>query len=81
MPTTQPGPGLQQAIERGLIRTTALRPARVRTPALPAGCSERVSQAAVIRLATEHGWHCYHTHDSRRPAAGFPTSCEQEMVC
>ena len=29
-------------------------------------------QAQVIELATMLGWLAYHTHDSRRSAAGFP---------
>lgn len=28
--------------------------------------------AAVIALARLHGYRCFHTHDSRRSAAGFP---------
>lgn len=34
--------------------------------------SEKEFQAAVIALAKRHGWMAYHTHDSRRSAAGFP---------
>lgn len=28
--------------------------------------------AAVIRVATQHGWHCYHPYDSRKSAKGYP---------
>ena len=34
--------------------------------------TEREFQAAVIELAGLTGWAVYHTHDSRRSAAGFP---------
>lgn len=34
--------------------------------------SEAEFQARVIRLARLLGWRVYHTHDSRRSAAGFP---------
>lgn len=33
---------------------------------------ERDFQAQVLKLARLTGWLCYHTHDSRRSAAGFP---------
>ena len=36
------------------------------------GPSERQFQAAVIEYAKLNGWLVYHTHDSRRSAAGFP---------
>ena len=29
-------------------------------------------QATVVKLARTLGWYCYHTHDSRRSAPGFP---------
>jgi hypothetical protein len=28
--------------------------------------------AAVVRVANQHGWLCYHTHDSRKSAPGYP---------
>jgi hypothetical protein len=34
--------------------------------------SERDFQAGVVELARLLGWRSYHTHDSRRSAAGFP---------
>lgn len=34
--------------------------------------SEKKFQAAVIAFAESRGWKCYHTHDSRRSAKGFP---------
>ena len=34
--------------------------------------SEKVFQATVLELAHLEGWLSYHTHDSRRSAAGFP---------
>jgi hypothetical protein len=34
--------------------------------------SEKEFQAQVVQLATYYGWRVYHTHDSRRSAAGFP---------
>ncbi len=36
------------------------------------GTSEKTFQAQVLQLARLSGWVCYHTHDSRRSAAGFP---------
>ena len=40
--------------------------------AIAKSMSERVLQAHVIRMAHALGWLCYHTHDSRRSAEGFP---------
>lgn len=34
--------------------------------------TEKTFMAQVIRLARLFGWRHYHTHDSRRSAAGFP---------
>lgn len=34
--------------------------------------SEKPFQEQVLELARLSGWRCYHTHDSRRSAAGFP---------
>ena len=34
--------------------------------------TEKEFQNAVLELARIHGWLCYHTHDSRRSAPGFP---------
>src|SRR5262245_30603180 len=42
------------------------------TTALDALVSEADFQAAVLDLARLRGWRCYHTHDSRRSAAGYP---------
>jgi len=39
---------------------------------LPPEISEKDFMAKVIELAESQGWHCYHTHDSRRSEAGFP---------
>lgn len=61
-------PAIIGAQRRGLVRDTT----PVIPPAPPADCSERTFQAAVVRLATACGCRCYHTHDSRRSAAGFP---------
>jgi len=36
------------------------------------GISERRFQAQIVQLARLCGWLVYHTHDSRRSAAGFP---------
>ncbi len=41
---------------------------RLRTPAI----AEKAFQAQVIDLAHLSGWLCYHPHDSRRSAPGFP---------
>jgi len=34
--------------------------------------SEKQFQAAIVDLAQQLGWHCFHTFDSRRSASGFP---------
>ncbi len=34
--------------------------------------TEKQLQAQVVQLARLTGWRCYHTHDSRRSAPGFP---------
>lgn len=34
--------------------------------------SEATFQARVLAHAKTLGWHCYHTHDSRRSQPGFP---------
>lgn len=36
------------------------------------GESEKQFQEKVVQLARLLGYRCYHTHDSRRSAAGFP---------
>ncbi len=41
------------------------------TPRIPPE-SEAQFQAFVVDLAKQLGWLCYHAHDSRRSAAGFP---------
>ncbi len=43
-----------------------------RKPAAPPGPTEKQFQAAVIKLARLLRWRVYHTHDSRRSAAGWP---------
>jgi hypothetical protein len=48
------------------------RRAGVLTPPGPPGVSEKAFQAAVVRLAREHGWLAYHVHDSRRSLPGYP---------
>ena len=37
--------------------------------------TETQLQAAIIELAGLTGWICYHTHDSRHSAKGFPDLC------
>ena len=34
--------------------------------------TEKAFQAEVVRLAKREGWRIYHTHDSRKSAAGYP---------
>lgn len=84
MPTAAPGPWLDQAIARGLIDPaqlfprvrpagrSAAAPSSVFVPAPPLDCREDELQAAAVALAKANGWLVYHTHDSRRSAAGFP---------
>lgn len=74
MPTAPAGPWLEQAIAKGLIRATS-SPSRgvvSLTDAPPPGASEKAFQAAVIQLAEANGWRVYHTHNSKRSAAGWP---------
>lgn len=40
-------------------------------PEAPA-LTEKAFMQAVVRLAREHGWYAYHTHDSRRSLPGYP---------
>lgn len=49
----------------------ARRAGVLETPGPPA-VSETAFMAAVIRVAKEHAWLCYHTHDSRRSLPGYP---------
>ncbi len=37
--------------------------------------TEKEFQAAVVQEAKKLGWRVYHTHDSRKSAAGFPDLC------
>jgi hypothetical protein len=39
---------------------------------IDATITERELQAAIVQAAGLGGWLCYHTHDSRRSAAGYP---------
>lgn len=41
-------------------------------PTMPPGVSEKAFMGAVVRLAKQHGWLCYHPHDSRKSAPGYP---------
>lgn len=51
---------------------TALALALAGASPVPANCSEKRFQAAVVAEAERLGWECFHVHDSRRSAAGFP---------
>lgn len=56
--------------------------AGVLQPAEAPAVSEKAFQAAVVRLAREHGWLCYHPHDSRRSLPGYPDlTMVREGVC
>ncbi len=39
---------------------------------MKAAVSEKQFQAQILQLARLAGWRCYHTHDSRCSAPGFP---------
>lgn len=39
---------------------------------LDLACSEKTLMQSVLDLARLNGWLCYHVHDSRRSAPGFP---------
>jgi hypothetical protein len=34
--------------------------------------SEKAFMAAVMRVARQHGWQCFHPYDSRKSARGYP---------
>jgi len=61
-------------IENAPSTPNAARPRERRTKAAPSpkGPTEAQFQRQVIQLAHLLGWRSYHTHDSRRSAAGFP---------
>lgn len=67
-------------MKRGNGRALTRRPILATLPpvdnAAGAHISERSWQGTVLDLFRFHGWRCYHTHDSRRSAAGFP-----DLVC
>ena len=42
------------------------------TITIPPVVSEKAFMTAVIRLAKEHAWLVYHTHDSRKSFPGYP---------
>ncbi len=53
-------------------RITGLTP-KALPVVLPEGISEKEFQALVIQMAKDFGWKMiYHTHNSRKSAAGFP---------
>lgn len=56
---------LETLESKGLVAPTV-------KPGPPIDCSEKEFQAAVVALAKECGWECYHTFDSRRSKQGFP---------
>ena len=68
-----PEPEMRMGRKREAARMipTKITPATVRA-ASGLTISEREFQAAVVELAEWQGWLVYHTHDSRRSAAGFP---------
>ena len=41
------------------------------TTVVPA-MSEKAFMAAIVRMAKEHSWMVYHTHDSRKSLPGYP---------
>ena len=54
-------------LERGTVRP-------LEAPGAPSAppISEKAFMAAVVRVATQHGWMCYHTFDSRKSPMGYP---------
>ena len=62
----------EEYARRGLVRADTLRSVRLPDAEPVTPQSEKQFQADVIRHAKRQAWKCYHTHDSRRSAAGFP---------
>jgi hypothetical protein len=64
-----------------MSRNEIMTPAEFRAAHL-AGMSEKQLQAAVVALARRLGWLCFHAHDSRHSAAGYPdlTLCRDRVV-
>lgn len=58
---------LADLLARGDVRLHAGQ-----APLAPPPLTEAAFMRAVIRLAKEHAWLCYHTHDSRRSLPGYP---------
>ena len=55
-----------------LLERRTVRPLEApRGPSAPP-LSEKAFMAAVVRVATQHGWHCYHPYDSRKRTNGYP---------
>lgn len=79
-------PAVQAAIERAeregrvhdpaavAAQAAAAREAAMPTPAEEAQ-AEKAFQAEVVKFAKAHRWRVYHTHDSRKSAAGYPDLC------
>jgi hypothetical protein len=60
---------LNPELERRVLELAGdLRP----EPPVDEDASEKQFQAEVVKLAKKNGWRVYHTHDSRKSAAGFP---------
>lgn len=59
----------------GSVTITEARPLDLRGPDDDEAKTEKEFQAQVVKEFKTFGWKPYHTHDSRKSAAGFPDLC------
>lgn len=59
---------LDAVLRGGQVRVVGDTSVQAPAPAI----SEKAFLAAVVRVARQHGWLCYHAHDSRKSAPGYP---------
>lgn len=55
-----------------LMLRRALRPLEAPRGQGAPPLSEKAFMAAVVRIAKQHGWQCFHPYDSRKSTKGYP---------